>query len=62
MIDGEEDYLDSDLFEISGKLAYTISQGATFSWYAGYLMPDFDDASLEDDAAFATYGKFEVSF
>ncbi len=62
MVDAEDDVEDVDFFEISGKMAYTISKGATFSWYAGYLMPDFDDSSLEDDAAFATYGKFEVSF
>ncbi|WP_028580394.1 porin [Desulfogranum japonicum] len=61
-VDAEADNADVDFFEISGVMAYNISKGATFSWYAGYLMPDFDDSTLEDDGAFATYGKFEVSF
>ncbi len=51
-----------DALEISGALAYTISKGATFSWYAGALMPSFSDPTVQDDAAFGTYGKLEVSF
>ncbi|PIE58886.1 MAG: hypothetical protein CSA33_00870 [Desulfobulbus propionicus] len=61
-VDAECDDSDSTYMEISGKLAYTISKGASFSWFAGYLMPDFDNAALEDDAAFATYGIFQVKF
>ena len=61
-VDAEDDNDDVDYFEVSGALAYNISKGATFSWFAGYLMPDFDDSTLEDDAAFATYGMFEVKF
>ena len=54
-----------DVIEISGVLQYAVSQGCTFSWYAGYLSPDFDgrlDDVIEDDGAFGTYAKFDVKF
>lgn len=55
-----------DLLEISGVLQYAVSKGCTFSWYAGYLQPDYDGrldaAGVEDDGAFGTYAKFDVSF
>ena len=55
-----------DLLEISGVLKYAVSKGCTFSWYAGYLQPDYDGrldaAGIEDDGAFGTYAKFDVKF
>lgn len=55
-----------DLLEISGVLKYAVSKGCTFSWYAGYLQPDYDGrldaAGIEDDGAFGTYAKFDVNF
>jgi hypothetical protein len=55
-----------DAVEISGVLQYAVSKGTTFSWYAGYLAPSFDGranaAGLEEDGAFGTYAKFDVSF
>lgn len=51
-----------DAIEISGALEYTISKGAVFSWYAGTLIPSFEDSSVNDDPAYGTYGKLEVKF
>ncbi len=54
-----------DVWEVSGVLKYAVSKGCTFSWYAGYLSPDYDgrlDTVLEDDGAFGTYAKFDVKF
>lgn len=51
-----------DVIEISGSLEYSISKGATFSWYAGTLIPSFGDPAVEDDAAFGTFGKLEIKF
>lgn len=56
-------YADAGLesaWEISGRLQYTISKGLVFSWYAGYLQPDFE--FIEDDGYFASYAKFDLSF
>ncbi|WP_028585387.1 hypothetical protein [Desulfogranum mediterraneum] len=70
-IDGNDDLGITDprlanMYELSGVLKYAVSQGCTFSWYAGYLTPDFDgrlDAvGVEDDGAFGTYAKFDVKF
>jgi hypothetical protein len=51
-----------DALEVSGVMQYTISKGADFFWYAGYLQPSFEDSEVEDDAAFGTYAKFELKF
>ncbi|NQS71278.1 MAG: hypothetical protein HQQ73_03835 [Desulfobulbaceae bacterium] len=48
--------------EVSGVLEYTISKGAVFSWFAGTLIPSFDDPTVEDDPAFGTYGRLQLKF
>lgn len=48
--------------EVSGVLEYTISKGAVFSWFAGTLIPSFDDPTVEDDPAFGTYGRLQLEF
>ena len=54
-------------WEISGRLDYAISKGAEFTWFAGVLIPDFEDAvvrarAVDDDTVFGTYGEFRVKF
>lgn len=70
-VDGNDDLDVTDdrlakYLEVSGALKYTISKGCTFSWYAGYLQPDYDGrldgVGVEDDAAFGTYAKIDVEF
>lgn len=61
-VDAPEGASDFSAWEVSAKLAYTISKGATFSWFAGMLTPDFDAADAADDPAFGTYGMLVVSF
>ncbi len=51
-----------DAWELSGNLKYTISKGADFYWYVGYLAPSFDDPTYDDDAAIGSYAKFEIKF
>lgn len=51
-----------DALEVSGVMQYTISKGADFFWYAGYLQPSFEADDVDDDAAFGTYAKFELKF
>ncbi len=48
--------------EVSAVLDYTISKGATFTWYGGVLIPSFEDSTVEDDPAVGTYGKLQVKF
>ena len=49
-------------WELSGVLKYTISKGADVYFSAGYLSPDFEDSTLEDDGAFAALTRFELKF
>ena len=49
-------------WDISGKVTYTISPGATFIWNIGMLTPSFEDPTVEDDPAFGTYGQIIVRF
>ena len=51
-----------DAIEISGVLEYTISKGAVFSWFAGTLIPSFEDSTVNDDPAYGTYGRLEIKF
>ena len=48
--------------EVSAVLDYTISKGATFTWYGGVLIPSFEDSTVEDDPAVGTYGRLQVKF
>lgn len=70
-IDGNDDIDVTDnrlakYLEVSGAVEYAISKGCTFSWYAGYLQPDYDGrldgVGVEDDPAFGTYAKFDIEF
>jgi hypothetical protein len=49
-------------WELSAILQYTISKGADVYFSAGYLSPDFEDSTLEDDGAFAALTRFELKF
>lgn len=49
-------------WELSARVTYSIMPGATFIWNIGMLTPSFEDPTVEDDAAFGTYGQIIVSF
>ena len=54
-------YLDS-AWELSAVLQYTISKGADVYFSAGYLSPEFEDDTLEEDGAFGALTRFELKF
>jgi len=50
-------------WELSAVLQYTITKGTDIFFSAGYLKPDFDDATLkEDDAEIGIASRLEVKF
>lgn len=49
-------------WELSAILQYTISKGADVYFSAGYLDPDFDKSTMEEDGAFAALTRFELKF
>ncbi|MGE4403041.1 MAG: hypothetical protein AB7F61_15340 [Desulfobulbus sp.] len=49
-------------WELSAILQYTISKGADVYFSAGYLDPDFENSSMEEDGAFAALTRFELKF
>lgn len=49
-------------WELSAILQYTISKGADVYFSAGYLAPEFEDSTLEDDGAFGAMTRFELKF
>lgn len=51
--------LDS-VMEVSGLLQYNIVPGANLQWRIGYLQPSYDN--IEDDGAFGTVARFNISF
>lgn len=64
--ESEDDLTIEHLYELSGELTYEISPLATFTWKAGVLKPKisglFKGKEAQDDAAFATYARFQIHF
>ncbi|PIE55883.1 MAG: hypothetical protein CSA34_06985 [Desulfobulbus propionicus] len=52
-----------NVWEVSGGLGYTISEGCTFDFVLGYLSPSLDEqVHGNDDAAFGAAGTLNVKF
>lgn len=55
-------YALDNAWELSAILQYTISKGADVYFSAGYLKPEFEDSTVEDDGAFGAVTRFELKF
>jgi len=58
----DNDFALDSAWELSAVLKYTISQGADVYFSMGYLNPEFEDDTREDDAAFGALTRFELKF
>ena len=48
--------------ELSAGLRWSISPGASLAWFAGALIPSFEDPAVADDPALGSYAMLEVNF